>query len=224
LKKYSGQIIFNLMAAASGLLIFGATNILSNTPLAIVAVIVLMAILCYGNYFFVKLAGSGRKAFQPDYIINEQTFESLDDPESYIKVLKDLKDYIPCRIEAAKMIEQWELHKKKSATLTAISYSGGVYEVVDQDVESVMLSNMELFIKRTAIMQSSTGDEIGMHKNYLRELLARNDKILNDYTNLLIEASQLTGEDSGKAEVQSLDILINSIKEYRKEIESGDME
>ena len=173
---------------------------------------------------FVKYAGEGIKAFQPDYMITEQTFDSLNEPDSYIQVMKDLKNYYPCRAEAIKIIQQWELYKKKSATLNAISYQGGVYEVVNQDVESVMLNNMVLFMKRAAIMQSSNSNELNMHRNYLRSLVASNDKILNDYTNLLIEASQLTGDDSGKAEIKSLNLLIESIREYRKDLESGEMQ
>ena len=138
--------------------------------------------------------------------------------------MKDLRNYSPCRAEAIKMVQQWELFRKKSATLNAISYQGGVYEVVNQDVESVMLNNMVLFMKRAAIMQSSSNNELNEHRKYLRSLVASNDKILGDYTNLLIEASQLTGADSGKAEIKSLNLLIESIRDYRKDLESGDMQ
>lgn len=224
MKKYLGQIIFNCIVAAVGVIIFSCTNILDNGAASALGIILLMFTLCTGNYLFVKAADTGRKAFQPDYILTEQTFDSLDDPESYIEVMKDLKNYSPCRQEAAKVIEQWELFRKKSATLNTISSSGGVYEVVNQDVESVMLNNMTLFMKRAAIMQSSSNQaEINMHKGYLRSIVAGNDKILTDYTNLLIEASQLTGTDSSKAEIRSLDLLIQSIRDYRKELESGDM-
>lgn len=226
MKKYLAQIIFNCIAAGIGALVFAGTGILSSPVAAIAAIVLLMSVLSGGNYYFVKQMSAGRKAFEPDYIITQQTFDSLGDPDSYIDVMKDLKSYSPCRQEAAKVIEQWELFKKKSVTLNAISYSGGgVYDVVNQDVESVMLNNMELFMKRAAIMQSSSNSaEINMHKNYLRSITQRNDKILSDYTNLLIEASQLTGENSGKAEIRSLDMLIESIRDYRKELESGDMQ
>ncbi|MCQ2490736.1 MAG: hypothetical protein MJ079_04005 [Ruminococcus sp.] len=223
LKKYIGQILFNCITAAAGVLLFTSTGILANPVAGVAAIVALMALLCGGNYFFVKLAGEGKKAFQPGYMITEQTFDALNEPEDYIEVIKDLKNYYPCRQEAAKMLQQWELFKKKSETLDAISYQGGVYEVVNQDVESVMLNNMVLFMKRAAIMQSANRSEMTMHLNYIRSLTAGNDKILGDYTNLLIEASQLTGEDSGKAEIKSLNLLIESIRDYRKELESGDM-
>ena len=87
-----------------------------------------------------------------------------------------------------------------------------------------MLNNMVLFMKRAAIMQSSNNNELNMHRNYLKTLVASNDKILGDYTNLLIEASQLTGDDSGKAEIKSLNLLIESIRDYRKDLESGEMQ
>lgn len=225
MKKYLGQIIFNCIVAAVGVIVFSCTSILDYGVIAALGIILLMFTLCAGNYLFVKAADTGRKAFQPDYILTEQTFDSLDDPESYIEVMKDLKNYSPCRQEASKVIEQWELFRKKSATLNTISSSGGVYEVVNQDVESVMLNNMTLFMKRAAIMQSSSNQaEINLHKSYLRSIVAGNDKILGDYTNLLIEASQLTGADSSKAEIKSLDLLIQSIRDYRKELESGDMQ
>lgn len=224
MKKYLGQIIFNLIVAAAGAVLFTSTGILDSAATAVLGIVALMASLCAGNYFFVKLADEGKKAFQPDYIITEQTFDSLNEPESYLEVMKDLRNYSPCRQEAIRMVQQWELFKKKSATLNAISYQGGVYEVVNQDVESVMLNNMVLFMKRAAIMQSSSNNEMNEHRNYLRSLVASNDKILGDYTNLLIEASQLTGEDSGKAEIKSLNLLIESIRDYRKDLESGDMQ
>ena len=98
-----------------------------------------------------------------------------------------------------------------------------MYELANQDIESVMLNNMVLFMKRAAIMQSSSqNSEINMHKAYLGELIRRNDKILKDYTDLLIEASQLTGDDVNGAEIKSLNTIIDSIREYRKEMENGD--
>lgn len=224
MKKYLGQIIFNCLIAFAGAALFTTTGILDSGIATVLGIVGLMTSLSVGNYMFVKYAGEGIKAFQPDYIITEQTFDSLNEPDSYIQVMKDLKNYYPCRAEAIKIIQQWELYKKKSATLNAISYQGGVYEVVNQDVESVMLNNMVLFMKRAAIMQSSNSNELNMHRNYLRSLVASNDKILNDYTNLLIEASQLTGDDSGKAEIKSLNLLIESIREYRKDLESGEMQ
>lgn len=225
MKKYLGQIIFNVAAAGAGVFLFGATGILDSTVLTIASIIALMSAICVGNYLFISRAEAGRTVFQPEYIITQQTFDSLGDPESYIEVMKDLKNYPPCRQEAVRMIDQWETFRKKSVTLNAISYSGGVYEVVNQDVESVMLNNMMLFMKRAAIMQSSSkGEEMNIHKSYLRELVARNDKILSDYTSLLIEASQLNGADSANAEIKSLDMLIQSIRDYRKELESGDIQ
>ncbi len=74
------------------------------------------------------------------------------------------------------------------------------------------------------MQSSSKGEEMNIHKSYLRELVARNDKILSDYTSLLIEASQLNGADSANAEIKSLDMLIQSIRDYRKELESGDIQ
>lgn len=186
-------------------------------------ILLLMSILSAGNYSFIKHSGSGKKAFQPSYVLTEQTFDSLNEPKDYIEVMKDLRNYPLCRNEAAQMIDQWNTFRKKAETLDAISSSGGVYEVVNQDVESVMLNNMILFMKRAAILQSaSRNDEITMHKRYLSELLSRNDKVLKDYTDLLIEASQLTGDDSGKAEIKSLNMIIESIRAYRQELESGD--
>ena len=165
MKKYLGQIIFNIVAAAAGAVMFTSTGILDSAATAVLGIVGLMASLCVGNYFFVKLANEGKQAFQPDYIITEQTFDSLNEPESYLEVMKDLRNYSPCRAEAIKMVQQWELFRKKSATLNAISYQGGVYEVVNQDVESVMLNNMVLFMKRAAIMQSSSNNELNEHSD-----------------------------------------------------------
>lgn len=223
LKKYIGQIIFNAAAAGGGILLFTRISAADSPALASAAAVLLMAVLCGGNYFFVKLADSGKKAFQPSYMITDRTFEGLVDPQDYVDVMKSLKDYPKCRNEAQRVLEQWELFKKKSATLDAISSRGGVYEVVNQDVESVLLRNMVLFMKRAAIMQSASGnEEINAHRAYLKRITDSNDKILSDYTNLLIEASQLTGEDSGKAEVESLNILIESIRDYRTKLEKGE--
>lgn len=223
LKKYLGQIIFNSVIALSGLLMFGATDISDSKGGSVALILLLMSILSAGNYSFIKMANSGKKAFQPSYVLTEQTFDSLNEPKDYLEVMKDLKNYPLCRNEAAQMIEQWNTYRKKAETLDAISSSGGVYEVVNQDVESVMLNNMILFMKRAAILQSaSRSDEIAIHRKYLTELIGRNDKVLKDYTELLIEASQLTGDDSGKAEVKSLNMIIESIRAYRQELESGD--
>ena len=224
LRKYIGQIVFNIIIAGLGAMIFGGTNILDSAGLSIIAIILIVAALSAGNYYFVKLAALGKKAFQRSYMIDEHTFESLNEPEDYINVMKDLKDYPLCRQEATKIIEQWELFMKKSETLDTISSSGGVYELVNQDIQSVMLNNMTMFIKRTAIMQSSSRyEELNTHKSYLRMLTDRNDKILNDYTNLLVEVSQMTDNEKNSTEIRSLKLIIDSIHEYKKEMESEDM-
>ena len=224
MKKYLGQIIFNLVIAGLGALLFGSTGILDSAGLSIIAIILIVALLSAGNYYFVKLAAFGKKAFQRSYIIDEHTFESLNEPEDYINVMKDLKDYPMCRQEAVRMIDQWELFVKKSNTLDTISSGGGVYELVNQDIQSVMLNNMTMFMKRTAIMQSSSRyEELSTHKSYLRMLTARNDKILQDYTNLLVEVSQMTDNEKNNTEIRSLKLIIDSIHEYKKEIESEDM-
>ena len=187
-------------------------------------IILIVAVLSAGNYFFVKVAALGKKAFRRSYMIDENTFDSLNEPDDYINVMKDLKDYPLCRQEASKMIEQWELFRKKSETLDTISSSGGVYELVNQDIQSVMLNNMTMFMKRTAIMQSSSRyEEINTHKGYLRMLTDRNDKILQDYTNLLIEVSQMTDNERNSTEIRSLKLIIDSIHEYKKEMESEDI-
>lgn len=224
MKNNLGQIIFNLIIAGLGALIFGGTHILDSAGLSIIAIILIVAVLSAGNYFFVKVAALGKKAFQRSYMIDENTFDSLNEPDDYINVMKDLKDYPLCRQEASKMIEQWELFRKKSETLDTISSSGGVYELVNQDIQSVMLNNMTMFMKRTAIMQSSSRyEEINTHKGYLRMLTDRNDKILQDYTNLLIEVSQMTDNERNSTEIRSLKLIIDSIHEYKKEMESEDI-
>ena len=223
MKNNLGQIIFNAITALAGVIIIGATGMINYPAAAILFIILLMFILSAGNYYFIKLANSGKKAFQPSYVLTEQTFDSLNEPKDYLDVMKDLKDYPPCRLEAIRMLDQWNNFQKKSETLNTISSSGGVYELANQDIESVMLNNMVLFLKRAAIMQSSSqNSEINMHKAYLGELIRRNDKILKDYTDLLIEASQLTGDDVNGAEIKSLNTIIDSIREYRKEMENGD--
>ena len=224
LKKYLGQIVFNIIIAAFGALLFGGTDILDSAGLSIIAVILIIGLLSAGNYYFVKLAALGKKAFQRSYVIDEHTFEALNQPEDYIEVMKNLKDYPLCRQEASRMIEQWELFRKKSETLDTISSSGGVYELVNQDIQSVMLNNMTMFMKRTAIMQSSSRyEEINGHKSYLRMLTERNDKILKDYTNLLVEVSQMTDNERSSTEIRSLKLIIDSIHKYKNEIESEDM-
>lgn len=224
MKNNLGQIIFNLIIAGLGALIFGGTNILDSAGLSIIAIILIVAVLSAGNYFFVKVAALGKKAFRRSYMIDENTFDSLNEPDDYINVMKELKDYPLCRQEASKMIEQWELFRKKSETLDTISSSGGVYELVNQDIQSVMLNNMTMFMKRTAIMQSSSRyEEINTHKGYLRMLTDRNDKILQDYTNLLIEVSQMTDNERNSTEIRSLKLIIDSIHEYKKEMESEDI-
>ncbi len=224
LKKYLGQIIFNLIVAISGVLLFSCTGILDSAFLSVLAIICIVAVMTWGNYYFIKAYDLGRKAFQKAYIIDEHTFESLNEPKDYIEVIKDLKDYPLCRQEASKILEQWELFQKKSVALDTISSSGGVYDLVNQDIQSVMINNMLLFIKRTAIIQStSRNDEIGMHRNYLRMLTGRNEKILADYTNLLIEVSQMTDSERMNTEIKSLSLIIDSIREYKKEMESEDI-
>lgn len=224
LKKYLGQIIFNLIIAGFGVLLFGGTGILDSAGLSIIAIILIVALLSAGNYYFVKTAALGKKAFQRSYVIDEHTFEALNEPEDYINVMKDLKDYPLCRQEASRIIEQWELFQKKSETLDTISSSGGVYELVNQDIQTVMLNNMTMFMKRTAIMQSSSRyEELSTHKSYLKMLTERNDKILKDYTNLLVEVSQMTDNERNSTEIRSLKLIIDSIHEYKNEIESEDM-
>lgn len=224
LKKYLGQIIFNLIIAGFGVLLFGGTGILDSAGLSIIAIILIVALLSAGNYYFVKAAALGKKAFQRSYVIDEHTFEALNEPEDYINVMKDLKDYPLCRQEASRIIEQWELFQKKSETLDTISSSGGVYELVNQDIQTVMLNNMTMFMKRTAIMQSSSRyEELSTHKSYLKMLTERNDKILKDYTNLLVEVSQMTDNERNSTEIRSLKLIIDSIHEYKNEIESEDM-
>ena len=224
MKKYFGQIVFNVTVAIMSVLLFGCTNLLDSAVLSILAIIATVALLSWGNYYFIKIASLGRKAFQRAYILDEHTFESLNQPEDYLQVMKDLKDYAPCRQEAARLIDQWEAFQKKSVTLNTISDGAGVYELVNQDIQSVMLSNMLLFMKRTAIIQSASHNgELNMHKDYLRMLTGRNEKILNDYTNLLIEVSQLTDSERKNTEIKSLSLIIESIHDYKKEMESEDI-
>ena len=225
MKNYLGQIIFNLVTAGLGAAALSGNIIdLGDGSFGkIVLIILVMSILTSGNYLFVKNYATGKGIFKPSYVLTDKTFENLNDPKDYIEVIKDLKDYPLCRNEAQTIIDQWQVFRKKSETLSAISYNGGVYEVVNQDVEEVMLKNMILFMKRAAILQSaSRQDEVNVHKAYLRNLIDRNNKILSDYTNLLIEASQLTGDDSASAEVESLQVLIDSIRNYRANLERGD--
>ena len=54
-------------------------------------------------------------------------------------------------------------------------------------------------------------------------LTERNDKILKDYTDLLVEVSQMTDNEKNNTEIRSLKLIIDSIHEYKKEIESEDM-
>lgn len=224
MKNNVGQIIFNIIVALLSVFLFSGTHINDSVLLSVLAIILVVTLLSLGNYYFVKLAATGKTAFQPSYIINEHTFESLNDPEDYLNVMKDLKDYPLCRLEASRIIEQWNSFKKKSGTLDTISTSGGVYELVNQDIQSVMLNNMTMFIKRTAIIQSSSrSDEINAHKNYLRMLIGRNDKILNDYTDLLVEVSQMTDTERDSTEIKSLKLIIDSIHEYKNEIEREDI-
>lgn len=225
MKNYLGQIIFNLVTAGLGAAALSGNFIdLGDGSFGkIVMILLVMGILTSGNYIFVKNSATGKGIFKPSYVLTDKTFENLIEPKDYIDVMKDLKDYPLCRNEAQIIIDQWQAFQKKSETLSTISYSGGVYDVVNQDVQDVMLKNMVLFMKRAAILQSaSRQDEINVHKAYLRTLIDRNNKILGDYTNLLIEASQLTGTDSANAEVESLQVLIDSIKNYRAKIERGD--
>ena len=224
MKNNVGQIIFNIIVALLSVFLFSGTHINDSVLLSVLVIILVVTLLSLGNYYFVKLAATGKTAFQPSYIINEHTFESLNDPEDYLNVMKDLKDYPLCRLEASRIIEQWNSFKKKSGTLDTISTSGGVYELVNQDIQSVMLNNMTMFIKRTAIIQSSSrSDEINAHKNYLRMLIGRNDKILNDYTDLLVEVSQMTDTERDSTEIKSLKLIIDSIHEYKNEIEREDI-
>ena len=224
MKKYFGQIVFNVTVAIMSVLLFGCTDLLDSAVLSILAIIATVALLSWGNYYFIKIASLGRKAFQRAYILDEHTFESLNQPEDYLQVMKDLKDYAPCRQEAARLIDQWEAFQKKSVTLNTISDGAGVYELVNQDIQSVMLSNMLLFMKRTAIIQSASHNgELNMHKDYLRMLTGRNEKILNDYTNLLIEVSQLTDSERKNTEIKSLSLIIESIHDSKKEMESEDI-
>ena len=113
MKKYLGQIIFNCIVAVAGTLMFTSTGLIESAADTIIGIVALMATLSAGNYFFVKFASQGKKAFQPDYIITEQTFDSLNESDDYLKVLKDLRNYYPCRQDAIKMVQQWELYKKK---------------------------------------------------------------------------------------------------------------
>ncbi|MBR6394096.1 MAG: hypothetical protein IKS13_04690 [Ruminococcus sp.] len=224
MKNNMGQILFNVVIALFGVFLFKATPVNDSMLLSILAIITIAALLSFGNYYFVKMAALGKKAFQPSYIIDENTFESLHEPEDYLNVMKDLTDYPLCRLEAIKIVEQWNSFIKKSGTLDTISTSGGVYELVNQDVQAVMLNNMTMFIKRTAIMQSSSkSEEINAHKNYLRMLTSRNDKVLKDYTDLLIEVSQMTDSERDSTEIKSLKLIIDSIHDYKTEIESEDV-
>ena len=106
MKNNLGQIIFNAITALAGVIIIGATGMINYPAAAILFIILLMFILSAGNYYFIKLANSGKKAFQPSYVLTEQTFDSLNEPKDYLDVMKDLKDYPPCRLEAIRMLDQ----------------------------------------------------------------------------------------------------------------------
>ncbi|MBR1591571.1 MAG: hypothetical protein IJ666_00960 [Ruminococcus sp.] len=220
MKKYLGQIIFNLIMAAAALVIFSNKSVSDSFFLFIGFIILLMAVLSAGNYFFIQTDSREKKA-----VITEETFRQLETPQDYINVMKKLADCNICSAEANKIIGQWEIFLKKSETLNTISSGGGVYDVVNQDVENFMLKNMKLFMKRTAIMQSaSDSEEIKLHKAYLHEITESGEKILDDYTRLLVEASQITENGSGNSGVESLEMLIGSMKNYRNSLEKGDIQ
>ena len=217
MKKYLGQIIFNLVMAGIAAYVFGKSPIADSLFLSIGAIILMMAVLCGGNYIFVQT--DGKKITQKSYIITENTFEKLETPQDYLDVMKEISDYDICRTEANKILEQWETFRKKSETLNTICSGGGVYDVVNHDVEEVMLKNMMLFIKRTAIIQSASKNEkISLHMAYLNAIIERNNRILNDYTKLLVEVSQMTDGDSENTGLESLEMLIDSIKNCRQEL------
>ena len=219
MKKYLGQIIFNLVMAAAAFIIF-SNKFISGSFLSIGFIILLMAVLSAGNYLFISTDSSKKNP-----MITEDTFEQLETPQDYINVMKILTEYSACKNDANKMLEQWETFTKKSETLSTIASGSGIYDVVNKDVEDVMLKNMLLFMKRTAIIQSASRNEkISLHKAYLHELTERNNKILNDYTKLLVEVSQITENGSENTNVESLEMLIDSIRNCRKDIEKGDIQ
>ena len=49
MKKYLGQIIFNIVAAAAGAVMFTSTGILDSAATAVLGIVGLMASLCVGN-------------------------------------------------------------------------------------------------------------------------------------------------------------------------------
>ncbi len=224
MKKYGVQIIFNVIAILLGTFLLRAVGSSAGKPVRIIIILALLAVLCGGNIIFIKKADSGKSVFEKDYIIDQNTFKNLDKPEDYIEVMKDLKSYSKCGYEAEKIIQQWELFQKKSQTLSTVSFEGGVYDVVNGDVESVMLGNMVMFMKRVAIIQSADkGESVTQHREYLKQIVASNEKILSDYTNLIVEASQMSSDSPTNGEVESLQILTQSIKDYREKIERGDI-
>ena len=164
MKKYLGQIIFNLIIAAATFIIF-TNDFISGSVLSIGFIVLIMAVITAGNYFFIQLDSSGKNNSMQPYFITEDTFEHLETPQDYLNIMKTLTDYNVCSPYAYKMIEQWESFQKKSKTLDTLCSGGGVYDVVNHDVEEVMLRNMLLFMKRTAIIQSASRNEkINLHK------------------------------------------------------------
>lgn len=204
----------------------GPLGILSSPILAVTGICTLAGTAIAGNMFFIKsaeLPDIKVKSIEMgnDCTITEQVFNSLTTPDDFVRVLEQISradKYKAFTGNCISILNHWDTFQKKKTTLDTLTVNNGSYDTVTADVESAIVGNMKALIKRVIIIQSE--NDIGMmekHYSYIRELDSNVKNILQAYTELLIEVSQLEdGQfDSSNSNVESLNNLINSINSYR---------
>ena len=226
MKNTTKQILLNVGIVCAAGIALGPLGILSSPILAITGICTLAGTAIAGNMFFIKsaeLPDIKVKTIEMgnDCTITEQVFNSLSTPDDFVKVLEQISRVDKYRAftgNCISILSNWETFQKKKTTLDTLTVNNGSYDTVTADVESAIVGNMKALIKRVIIIQSE--NDMGMmekHYSYIRELDSNVRNILQAYTKLLIEVSQLEdGQfDSSNSDVESLNNLINSINSYR---------
>lgn len=112
--------------------------------------------------------------------------------------------------------EQCESLKHKQQALRAVidDTKDNPFLSVADDVDAYILGNCKRMLNRVKVFEVGESRQVEPHAAYLSGLLSENERVLNDFENLILEVSQL-GDDQSAA-TPCLNELTNALRNERR--------
>lgn len=241
-KKQMGKIIFlnaciiilNIIIFSEGILGFSISS--DNTlvsALSITTILMSIIVFAYGNYKLIKSLYS-----KASYIM-----EDLDSPKEYEDALLKYRNKAALSENINTLINQIsQLERKKKSLETVLfqKYQDNAedFDSLNQIVEDtgkLMFENIRKILSRMEIFDQKEYERLKMdhgdseiiyakmqiykeHMLYVRKYIDKNEAILIQFDNLLIEVSKIGDTDEGEKGLDNLEAIVASMKKLR----SGD--